>query len=97
MPLPKKTLLTIMASAVLRSAVVPPGTPRNGFATILWIMAKLAVYGLAVWVLFSRPFPAVSHAVGFTILMVVLVVVGARHRAEEIRLATSRKDGQPSK
>lgn len=76
---------------LLRAAIVPKGTPRNEFAAILWLLAKLAVYAIAVWVLFSRPFPAVSHAVGFTILMVVLVVVGARHRAEEIRLATSAK------
>jgi len=74
---------------LLRSAMVPEGTPRNEFAIILWIVAKIAVYGLAVWVLFSRPFPAISHAVGFTILMVVLVVVGARHRAEEIKLGSS--------
>lgn len=69
---------------ILRSAVVPPGTPRNGFAVILWILAKIAVYGLAIWVLFSRPFPAVSHAVGFTLLMVTLVGVGAKARSEEI-------------
>ncbi len=89
---------------LLRAAIVPEGTPRNEFAIVLWLVAKLAVYGLAVWVLFSRPFPAVSHAVGFTVLMAVLVVVGARHRAEEIRLAASGpadgpkdgpKDAQP--
>ncbi len=74
---------------LLRAAIVPEGAPRNEFAIGLWLLAKLAVYGIAVWVLFSRPFPAISHAVGFTILMVVLVVVGARHRAEEIRLATT--------
>lgn len=77
---------------LMRSAMVPEGTPRNEFAIILWLMAKIGVYALAVWVLFSRPFPAISHAVGFTILMVVLVVVGARHRSEEIRLGTSSKD-----
>ena len=80
---------------LMRAAMVPKGTPRNEFAIILWLMAKLSVYGLAVWVLFSRPFPAISHAVGFTILMVVLVVVGARHRAEEIRLKTPAKGDQP--
>ncbi len=70
---------------LLRVAVLPPGEPRNVFAMFLWGFAKLAVYGLAVWVLFSRPFPAISHAVGFTLMMVVLVVVGARARDEEIR------------
>ena len=73
---------------MLRATVVPPGTQRNEFAIILWLLAKLAVYAVAVWVLFSRPLPPLSHAVGFTILIVVLVGVGARHRAEEIRLAT---------
>lgn len=77
---------------LLRAAVVPPGTPRNGFAIILWALAKIAVYGLAVWVLFSRPFPAVSHAVGFTLLMVVLVGVGAKARSDEIRRLNRRDD-----
>lgn len=77
---------------ILRSTVVPPGHERNGFAAILWILLKIAVYGLAVWVLFSRPFPAISHAVGFTLLMVTLVGVGARCRAEEIRQLNRRED-----
>lgn len=81
---------------LLRSAVLPPGTPRNGFAVFLWILVKLTVYGVAVWVLFFRPFPVLSHAVGFTLLMVVLVVVGARVRATEIDQATRRdEDAQP--
>jgi len=70
---------------LLRCAVLPPGEPRNVFAVFLWGFAKLAVYGIAVWVLFSRPFPTLSHAVGFTLMMIVLVVVGARARDEEIR------------
>jgi hypothetical protein len=80
---------------LLRAAVVPPGAPRNEFAVILWIAAKLAVYAVAVWVLFSRPFPPSSHAIGFTILIVCLVGVGARHRAEEIRTATPDAADQP--
>lgn len=75
---------------LLRSAVVPPGTPRNEFAIILWVMAKLAVYAVAVWVLFSRPLPPLSHAVGFTLMIVVLVAVGARHRAAEIKGSLDR-------
>ena len=62
---------------ILRASIVPPGTPKNEIATVIWILVKLAVYGLAVWVLFSRPFPVVSHAAGFTLLMVTLVIVGA--------------------
>jgi len=85
---------------LLRAAVLPPGEPRNLFTVFLWGFAKLAVYGLAVWVLFSRPFPAISHAVGFTLMMVVLVVAGARARDEEIRRlkqqAEDRPNGQPT-
>jgi len=80
---------------LLRAAIVPEGTPRNEFGIILWLVAKLAVYAIAVWVLFFRPFPAISHAIGFTVLMVILVAVGARHRAAEIRLATAAKSDQP--
>ena len=69
---------------LLRAAVVPPGTPRNGFAVFLWFLAKLAIYAIAVWVLFSRPLPGISHAVGFTLQMVVLVAIGARSRSAEI-------------
>ena len=81
---------------LLRAAVQPPGEPRNVFAVFLWGFAKLAVYGIAVWVLFSRPFPAISHAVGFTLMMVVLVGVGARARDEEIRRLKQQAAGQPT-
>ena len=67
---------------ILRASIVPPGTPKNEIATVIWILVKLAVYGLAVWVLFSRPFPVVSHAAGFTLLMVTLVIVGARSHSK---------------
>ena len=77
---------------LLKAAVLPPGTPRNEFAIIIWAVAKLAVYGIAVWVLFSRPFPPLSHAVGFTSLMVVMVVLGAGARSREIRQAATRGD-----
>ncbi len=70
---------------LLRAAVVAPGAPRNGFAVFLWLMAKLAVYGLAIWVLFSRPFPGMSHVVGLTLLIVVLTAMGATVRSREIK------------
>ena len=77
---------------LLRSAVVPPGSQRNIFATILWVLAKLGIYGIAVWMLFSRPFPPVSHAVGFTLMLVVLVILGAKARSDEIHQSTPRGD-----
>lgn len=77
---------------LLRSAVVPPGNPRNIFAVILWVLAKLGIYGIAVWMLFSRPFPPVSHAVGFTLMLVVLVVLGAKARSDEINQSAPRGD-----
>jgi hypothetical protein len=62
---------------LLRASVLPPGTPRNVFAIVLWGGAKLAVYAVAIWVLVIRPFPALSHIVGLTLLLVMLVVQGA--------------------
>lgn len=70
---------------LLRAAVVPPGTPRNIFEIVLWGVAKLAVYGVAIWVLLVRPFPAVSHFVGLTLLLAVLVVLGALQHPRSAR------------
>jgi len=81
---------------LLRSAVLPPGEPRNIFAIFLWGFAKLAIYGVAAWVLFTRPLPTLSHAVGFTVMMVVLVVVGARARDLEIRNLKQQAAGRPT-
>jgi hypothetical protein len=81
---------------LLRSAILPPGQPRNIFAIFLWGMAKIAVYAIAVWVLFSRPFPPLSHAVGFTLMMVVLVVVGVRARDLEIRSLNQQAADRPT-
>ena len=79
---------------LLRAAILPPDVPRNGFAVILWGLAKIGLYALAVPVLIYRPFPALSHAVGFTLLMVVLTGCGARARAAEIAMTTGRgEDG----
>jgi hypothetical protein len=62
---------------LLRAALVPSSEPRNRYAIVIWAVAKLAVYAVAVWVLVSRPFPPVSHIVGLSLLLVVLVILGA--------------------
>lgn len=71
----------LVLERLLRAAIVPRGSSRNGLAIILWTAAKIAVYAVAVWVLFSRPLPVLSHAVGFTMMMATLVVLGARARS----------------
>lgn len=86
----------LVLERLLRAAVTPPGTPRNGFAIALWSLAKIAVYGVAVWVLFSRPLPVLSHAVGFTLMMVTLVVLGAQARSAETRLSSRRDNDAPT-
>lgn len=86
----------LVLERLLRAAVLPPGAPRNLFAIAQWGAAKIAVYGVAVWVLFSRPLPALSHAVGFTLMMVTLVVLGAQARSGEIRLSSRRESDAPT-
>jgi hypothetical protein len=86
----------LVLERLLRAAVLPPGAPRNLFAIALWGAAKIAVYGVAVWVLFFRPLPALSHAVGFTLMMVILVVLGAQARSGEIRLSSRRENDAPT-
>ncbi len=68
----------LATAGLLANAAVPKGAPKNEKAILFWAVLKLAVYGIAFWVLFSRPLPALSHAVGFTVMMVVLAVGGAR-------------------
>jgi hypothetical protein len=79
----------LVLERLLRAAIVPRGSPRDGLAVILWSAAKIAIYGVAVWVLFSRPLPVLSHAVGFTLMMAIMVVLGARARSSR------REDNAP--
>jgi len=76
---------------LMRAFVVPPGTPRNVFAVILWSMLKLGVYAVAIWVLIVRAFPPVSHIVGVTILLVVLVALGAAKSPHLTRQMPARR------
>jgi len=61
---------------LIRAALVPRGARRNVWVIVAWGAAKLAIYGFAVWAVLTRPFPAASHLIGFSLLLVVLVVVG---------------------
>ena len=63
---------------LLRSMVVPPGHGRNLFTALAWLIGKLALYAFALWGLLQRQFPGVSHVLGLTLLLIVLVVVGVR-------------------
>ena len=61
---------------LVSAALTPPGEPRDGRAILLWAGVKIAVYAVAIWVVFTRPFPPVSHLVGFSLLLIVVVVQG---------------------
>jgi uncharacterized membrane protein len=79
----------LVLERLLRAAIVPRGSSRDGWAIFLWSAAKIAIYAVAVWVLFSRPLPVLSHAVGFTLMMVIMVGLGARARSSR------REDNAP--
>ena len=74
---------------LLKVVIVSPGTPRRGWTVTAWLMAKFALYGLAVWGLLQQIFPALSHIFGFTLLLVVLVIAGTT--------AGGRDAGQPAR
>lgn len=61
---------------LIRAALLPRGTRRDVRGILIWAAAKLAVYGLAIWAVLKSPFAATSHLIGFSLLLVVLVVVG---------------------
>ncbi len=74
---------------LLKVVIVSPSTPRRGWRVTAWLIAKFALYGLAVWGLLQQIFPALSHIFGFTLLLVVLVIVGTT--------AGGRDAGQPAR
>jgi len=61
---------------LVSAALTPPGEPRDGRAILLWAGVKIAVYAVAIWVVFTRPFPPVSYLVGVSLLLIVIVVQG---------------------
>ena len=77
---------------LLRAGVKPPGQAKDERGLWVWGAVKVVVYGLAIWVLFSRPFPPLSHAVGFTLMMVVLVVVTVMQQARQHRATPPRQE-----
>lgn len=65
-----------VVEVLMRVALVPPGTPRNGGKVARLIAAKAALYAVALWVLLTGQVPPVSCILGFSLLLCVLVVVG---------------------
>jgi hypothetical protein len=63
-----------VVEALMRYALVPPGSPRNGAAILRLIAAKVVLYGLAFWVLLAGVVPPTSCVLGFSLLLIVLVV-----------------------
>ena len=60
---------------LIRKGLVPPGEPRDGRAIVLLIGAKAALYAVAIWTLLVEAVPPVSCLLGFSLLLIVLVVV----------------------
>jgi len=60
---------------LVRKGLVPPGVPRDVRAVALLIGAKALLYGVAFWALLTESVPPVSCLLGFSLLLVVLVVV----------------------
>ena len=60
---------------LIRKGLVPPGESRDGRAIVLLIGAKAALYAVAIWTLLVEAVPPVSCLLGFSLLLIVLVVV----------------------
>jgi len=74
---------------LVRTALLPPGTPRPRGRIALLIGAKLALYGLAAWALLAGLIPPLSCVLGFSLLLLALVVAGLLSRPN----LTAVKDG----
>ncbi|MBK6899918.1 MAG: hypothetical protein IPH09_11835 [bacterium] len=61
---------------LIRLALVPPGGPRDRRALAGLVAGKAALYALGAWALLSGAAAPRACALGFSLLLVVLVVVG---------------------
>jgi hypothetical protein len=61
---------------LVRAALLPPGAPRPRGRIALLVAAKLVLYALAAWVLLAGLIPPLSCVLGFSLLLLALVVVG---------------------
>ena len=64
-----------VVEGLVRLTLVPPGSPRRGAAIARLIAAKVALYGVAFWVLLAGVVPPLSCVLGFSLLLIVLVVL----------------------
>lgn len=69
-----------LLETLLRCVLVPPGRPRATGRIVLVAAGKVLLYGVAVWALWVRAFPPVSLLIGFSLLLVALVVVSTTVR-----------------
>lgn len=65
-----------MIERLIRLALVPPGGTRDRRALVGLLLGKAALYALAAWALMSGAAEPKASALGFSLLLVVLVVVG---------------------
>ncbi len=65
---------------LLASAIGPQDVKRPFAPVFLWSSLKFGIYVVAVWLLISGPFPAVSLIVGLTIMPAALVIAGVTGR-----------------
>ncbi len=61
---------------LVRLALVPAGEPRDRRALLLLMAGKAALYAAGIWVLLSGVASLQACALGFSLLLVMLVVVG---------------------
>jgi len=66
--------------ALVRHALLPGERPKDRRAIALLLVAKAALYGVALWVLVKELAPPTSLLLGFSLLLIVLVVVAIATR-----------------
>ncbi len=87
------TLGLRLLEALMRRALVPPGTPRDTGRIVLLAGGKLLLYAVALWAVWARLFPPTSLLIGFSLLLAALVVASATTRPSA-RTATPRPRGE---
>ena len=67
---------------LVKQALVPPGEPKNGRLIGLLVFGKIALYTFAAWALLKEIVPPMSCVVGFSLLLIVLVLMAVTGNAK---------------
>lgn len=66
----------LVLELLVKSTLLAPGEKRNITSISLLAVAKIGLYGVALWAIFSVKLPPYACIAGFSLLMVSIIIAG---------------------